>query len=181
MPGRPLTGDPRMALFGKLPAHGDFIRRGEGALVRRLDLWLTGEIERLAMAEDDLDARLSTLPTWCFRLPGDVAGALVASHDKVGRVFPLVACVDTTIRSAERAADALTQARDGGIAADAVAEELRRIKDEARLAWPDPDAADADVTIDARWWVRQAAGQPVLALPDLPTGADFARLLRAEG
>ena len=170
MPGRALTDQPRVALFGKLPAHGDFVRRGDGALVRRLDEWLTGEVGRLAILHGEgLDTLLATLPTWCFVLPGDVAGALIASGDQVGRVFPMVACIDAGA-PAERVAEALTRAREAGWRAD-----------EVEAALYDVAALRAtDGTVGAGWWRPDRGAAAPLGFTVMPEGDEFARLL-AEG
>lgn len=87
-------------LYGKLPAHGDFIARGwRPAETAGLDAWLT---QGLAHARTGLDeaafARTMTaMPLWRVWLPpgwvGDKAlhGALAASIDKAGRYFFIVA------------------------------------------------------------------------------------------
>ena len=92
MSSRPLT----RWLFGKLPAHGDFLSRGlDFGLRDALDHWLTGEIEaardRLGASFDD---RWFTAPAWnfvdcdgCGQWSG---GALCASLDSAGRKFPVI-------------------------------------------------------------------------------------------
>lgn len=83
-------------LFGKLPAHGDFVARGIAADARdRLDHWLAAEMERArARWGEDFDARYAAAPVWHF-VDGDAAsgwsgGILCASMDRVGRLFPLI-------------------------------------------------------------------------------------------
>lgn len=83
-------------LFGKLPAHGDFVARGaDRALVDALDLWLAGEMSDAAgQFPDDFDERYAVAPAWTFvDVDPDGAwtgGALCASVDKAGRKFPLM-------------------------------------------------------------------------------------------
>ena len=83
--------------YGKLPARGDFIcRRLPGALVRRWDAWLQSALssgsERLGSRWRD---HYSRAPVWRFMLaPGIVseaalAGVMMPSADRVGRMFPL--------------------------------------------------------------------------------------------
>lgn len=81
-------------MFGKMPAHGDFIARGLAAEERdALDLYLSAE---LAAARDTLgdafEERFDSAPPWRFAWVGETwtAGALASSVDSVGRRFPLV-------------------------------------------------------------------------------------------
>ena len=124
-----------IGLFGKLPAHGDFVRRGlPGPVVDALDDWLQAELGRA----DDLPAVLDALAPMRFATSavaaGEVAvGTLVASADKVGRVYPLIAVrlsAHPPNAFPERLPDAwddwsgrveatLIAARDGGWTADA--------------------------------------------------------------
>jgi len=77
-------------IFGKLPAHGDFVARGIGAAEREaLDAWLSGEmLAARAALGGDFEERYDRAPPWRFAGP-DGAGVLVASVDGVGRRFPL--------------------------------------------------------------------------------------------
>jgi type VI secretion system protein ImpM len=88
----PLTG-----LFGKVPAHGDFVRRGlPTSFVGPWDAWLQAG---MATARERLGDRWATLwdsaPPWRFALPAGacgpdaVAGVLLPSEDMVGRRFPI--------------------------------------------------------------------------------------------
>lgn len=170
MPGGSLMPSPP-AVFGKLPAHGDFVRRGDPALARRLDAWLTAEVERLAGSLGEaLDSRLEALPVWAFTLPDGLAGALAASHDRVGRVFPLAACAAGGRGAAEEAATLLVRARDEVLDADALAAAL------AGLAGPVDDPAPDTTPDGARWWRPLAEHPLAFAIPGLPAGPDFDRL-----
>lgn len=180
MPGIALTGSARVALFGKLPAHGDFIRRGDPALVRRLDAWLTGEIERRAMADGDaLDARLSALPTWCFLLPDGTSGALAASSDRVGRVFPVVACIAGDRVAAEQVATLLVNAMDGIEDADRMSAAMAAI-DASKAEDANGSEAGEGRDAAATWWQPYGDSPARFSIAGLPSGADFARLLTAE-
>lgn len=88
----PLTG-----LFGKVPAHGDFVRRGlPTSFVGPWDTWLQ---DGMATARDRLGARWAQAwdgaPPWRFALPAGacgpdaVAGVMLPSEDMVGRRFPI--------------------------------------------------------------------------------------------
>jgi len=81
---------PRLCAYGKLPAHGDFVRVGlTDAVGRGLCDWLQDAVDRVARAGVALPA---TALHFIHRdeQPGEVAvGVLVPSHDSVGRRFPL--------------------------------------------------------------------------------------------
>ena len=82
-------------LFGKIPAHGDFISRGlDHATHTLLDDWLSVEVARARERFADFDARYVQAPPWYF-VDQDGAGAwsggaLCLSVDKVGRRFPIL-------------------------------------------------------------------------------------------
>lgn len=82
-------------LFGKLPAHGDFIGRGLSPEMReQLDLWLSAELARARARFADFDERYRLAPPWAFH-DCDPAGAwsggaLCLSVDAVGRRFPIL-------------------------------------------------------------------------------------------
>ena len=78
-------------VFGKLPAHGDFVARGIGPTdSAALDDWLSASL--LAARERYGDAfadRFDAAQPW--RAEGDgVAGAVAASQDAAGRRFPVL-------------------------------------------------------------------------------------------
>jgi type VI secretion system ImpM family protein len=83
-------------LFGKLPSHGDFLRRRTSdAFVDAWDAWLRECLaeSRAALGERWLDVYL-TSPAWRFVCaagtcgPEPVIGLMVPSVDRVGRYFP---------------------------------------------------------------------------------------------
>ena len=80
----------RPGLFGKLPAHGDFINRGlEVPLRKALDYWLTSQIGQQPLPAGGLRARLT--------LGGKpIFAVIVASRDKRGRIFPIASVVQDT-------------------------------------------------------------------------------------
>lgn len=87
------------AWYGKVPARGDFVSHGlTPPHVRAWDGWLQQGIKHAARRwpPDALERRLLTFSPWRFLAwPGGVAGTawtgvLVASHDRVGRAFPLM-------------------------------------------------------------------------------------------
>jgi type VI secretion system protein ImpM len=84
-------------LYGKVPAHGDFVRRGmPSSFVGPWDTWLAAGI---ATAREQLgaqwEAAWDSAPAWRFALPPGacgpdaVAGVMLPSHDQVGRRFPI--------------------------------------------------------------------------------------------
>jgi type VI secretion system ImpM family protein len=86
-----------VGLFGKLPSHGDFLRRRvSDAFVDAWDAWLRECLSesRTALGERWLDVYL-TSPAWRFFCapgacgPAPVIGLMVPSVDRVGRYFPL--------------------------------------------------------------------------------------------
>jgi type VI secretion system protein ImpM len=86
-----------VGLYGKLPSHGDFLRRRVAdAFVGAWDAWLQQSIaaSRAQLGEGWLDLYL-TSPAWRFACaPGvlsadAITGVMVPSVDRVGRYFPL--------------------------------------------------------------------------------------------
>ena len=84
-------------VYGKLPAHGDFVDRGLSiSFIKQWDQWLQQAFaaSRECLGEDWLTTYL-TSPIWRFVLSEGVidgqgwAGILVPSVDSVGRYFPL--------------------------------------------------------------------------------------------
>jgi type VI secretion system protein ImpM len=91
-----MDGPPEVGLFGKLPSHGDFLRRRvSDVFVDGWDGWLRDCLaaSREALGERWLDVYL-TSPAWRFVLtaavcgPAPVIGLMVPSVDRVGRYFP---------------------------------------------------------------------------------------------
>lgn len=127
----PLTG-----LFGKVPAHGDFVRRGlPSSFVTPWDEWLQAG---MSLAREALGARWQaawdSAPAWRFALPAGVcgpdavAGVMLPSEDTVGRRFPITLAALLPRGAAPPVAawfDALEGAalagRDGRADADALA------------------------------------------------------------
>ncbi len=115
-PGPPVETLPEVGFFGKLPTHGDFLRRGTSdAFVAAWDSWLQECLaaSRQALGDRWLDVYL-TIPAWRFAAaagacgPDPVAGVMVPSVDRVGRYFPLtiVARLPPTAHPVSLATDA---------------------------------------------------------------------------
>jgi type VI secretion system protein ImpM len=86
-----------VGLYGKLPSHGDFLRRRvSDAFVDAWDAWLREGLaaSRAALGERWLNVYL-TSPAWRFVCgpgacgPAAVLGVMAPSVDRVGRYFPL--------------------------------------------------------------------------------------------
>ncbi len=157
-----------IGLYGKLPAHGDFVRRHlPDSFVLPWDEWLQQGIlaARDALA-DGFESTWDAAPPWRFRLPAfacgpdALAGVLVPSQDQVGRRFPLTLALplapddpppaETWYAEIEATGCA---ARDAVEPADAVLALL------ARGPWP---AADAPAE---GWWMADGRRWDLPALP----------------
>lgn len=181
MPGGDVTAasapTPIIGIVGKLPAHGDFVRRGgPGAVLTRIDDWLDGELGGAVAARMPLDAAVAALDGWRFAFAGTdglAIAVVVASGDGVGRFFPLVATVTGASAGHEAAdtwcaaaADALVAVRDAGQGADAALAAVAAID-------PPGDKAAAPV---AGWW-HPATDAPAGDDARLPVGDAFRALL----
>lgn len=132
-------------LYGKMPAHGDFVRRNlPKSFIDPWDAWLAQGIEAArARFGERWDEAWRRAPVWRFALPpgacgpDPVTGVFVPSEDAVGRQFPLTlaAVFADAVAGAGDAwwFDQLEQAviagRGGGADADAISAGL-----------PEPDA-----------------------------------------
>ncbi|WP_424813025.1 type VI secretion system-associated protein TagF [Roseococcus sp. YIM B11640] len=171
----------RPGLFGKLPAHGDFVRRAlPRSFVAPWDAWLS---EGMAQARESLgdeawETAWAAAPVWRFRLapgacgPDAAFGVVATSADTVGRRFPLTAAVVMPMAGLAPPPEwydaleaAVLQGRAGDLDADALA-----------AALPEPPPDETDATLDGRsiFW---AAGRPPRGMP---AAADFRFLLEPE-
>ena len=109
-----MTTDQTVAIdvgfFGKLPSHGDFLRRQvSDAFVGVWDGWLQECLaaSRAELGDRWLDVYL-TSPVWRFACaagtcgPAPVVGVMVPSVDRVGRYFPLTLVAELPPRCADR-------------------------------------------------------------------------------
>ncbi|MBW8270232.1 type VI secretion system-associated protein TagF [Caldovatus aquaticus] len=144
-----------LGLYGKLPAHGDFVRRAlPRSFVAPWDAWLQAGI---AAARAALGAAWEEAwrdgPVWRFALPAGacgpeaVAGVLAPSADAVGRRFPLTlaavfAAAEAAARAEEAWFDALERLAEAGRAGDADADALA-------AALPSPAGAGEQPVRDA--------------------------------
>ena len=167
-------------LYGKLPAHGDFVARGwSDAQVTGLDAWLTGGLAAIRAGCDD-DAFAATLtgaPLWRGYIPPGACGdaafhlALAPSIDAAGRYFfiaggvageaaPVWAAASQTPGFADAVETATYDALGGTLDADAYAAAIA-------VAAPVPDAraaflASVSLPPASAWWIADPAeGAPV--------------------
>lgn len=144
----------KTGLFGKLPAHGDFIYRDLPArFINVWDQWLQGYIgsSQEQLGEQWLDVYM-TSPIWRFALSeGAVdenawAGIVLPSVDRVGRYFPFsiatrlspevnpteFLCMRTNWYQAME--DAALRALDGALHIDDLVEELNDVNPMGKVA-----------------------------------------------
>lgn len=165
----PLSGDAvnpsgKVVLFGKLPAHGDFIARGLTAGDRTIfDDWLSASLADAREALGDrFDECFDAAPPWRYR--GTGAGALAASQDAAGRRFPALLIVeDGDDAAAQACEDLLYSAIGEGWSADRLAEAAASLD------------AGAGARVAPGWSVADSDGTEVAAL----AGARPPGLIRA--
>lgn len=139
-------------LFGKLPAHGDFVSRGLGVAERdALDAWLAASLQEAREALGDrFEARYDAAPAWRFIEPDGealTAGALAPSVDAAGRRYPVYLAMagveaDTAPAAAEVCEDLLYDAFGQGWDAD----QLHAAAERAVLS------VKAEGEAAPRWW-----------------------------
>ncbi len=79
-----------VGVFGKIPAQGDFLRAGgTSPVVLAFDHWLEESLDGLRRAGASLPSEPVYFVYRATGVPEVLVGALVASVDAVGRVFPL--------------------------------------------------------------------------------------------
>lgn len=149
-----LSGAPlALGIYGKMPAHGDFVRRGlPSSFVTPWDDWLSAGV---AAAREQLEEGFAAVwddaPAWRFSLPAGicgpdaVAGVMLPSEDTVGRRFPLTAAalLPPGVVAEEawfaRLEAAVRAARHGEIDADGVIRAMQSTSE------PEHEAAPGDV------------------------------------
>jgi type VI secretion system protein ImpM len=173
-----------LGLFGKLPGHGDFVRRGLPiGFCGPWDDWIQG---CLAVAQrrfaPEWDAAWRRAPGLRFVLdpgvcgPAAAAGAMVASCDGVGRSFPLtVAALRPARAGAVWPAEWLAAAERAARRASAEALDA----DTAFGSLAGPDACAPEPAVGPGWWIADTGGAAARRwdVASLPDAADFAALL----
>jgi type VI secretion system protein ImpM len=134
-----------VGLYGKLPAHGDFIYRNlPTGFINTWDAWLQGFVgcSQEQLGDAWLDIYL-TSPIWRFAFSEGVidqqvwAGIVLPSVDRVGRYFPfsIVTCSNSALNPLEVIAQSYwfenleslaLKALDGQITIDDLAEEINQ-------------------------------------------------------
>lgn len=194
MPGEAMTTV--VGFFGKLPAHGDFVRRGlPGAVATSLDDWLQDEFAR----EDDPAGAIAALEPVRFAstaiVTGQVGlGVIAASSDRVGRSYILAALRLTDHPSGAlpasipatwddwcgRAEALLTAARGSGWTADDTQTALSATAHASAVELvADPPFIVSDLMGETTaWWRSTLNGVTKAARSEgLPRGAAFAELI----
>lgn len=142
-------------LFGKLPAHGDFLCRDLDAnFVEVWDTWLQGFVggTQEQLGENWLDTYL-TSPIWRFAFSDGVvdenvwAGVVLPSVDRVGRYFPfsIVRRVNSSLSPAEIIANRIDwfeameeialQSLDGELLIEEIVEEINTVELDVTTAY----------------------------------------------
>jgi type VI secretion system protein ImpM len=147
-------------VFGKLPAHGDFVARGLSADAhQRWDDFLSSSLaDARATLGDGFEERYDSAPVWRFALP-EAAGAIAPSVDRAGRRFPLLlgrAGADSaeTATLAAACEELLYRALGESMTIDALWDAVCAL---------DPIASDVDVPTG--WWIDGGADAGVAPLP----------------
>ena len=111
-------------MFGKLPAHGDFVCRGvDGQVERLLDSWLSQWIaaERSRLGTEFEDVYRSAQP-WLYCDNASTA-VLIPSADRAGRLFPLFVATNKPV-VVQRLYDLAVDAIGRGMPADSLYENV---------------------------------------------------------
>ncbi|MQX35935.1 type VI secretion system-associated protein TagF [Roseospira navarrensis] len=143
-----------IGFHGKLPAHGDFVRRGlDHQVAEAWDTWLGRLMSALRddLGEETWLETYLTGPVWRFALGAGISGraqtgVVVPSVDRVGRYFPLMlaAPVDdlpslaAVLRDGRPLLDALEDLALAVLEADQplTAEDLEEALHDLEWAWP---------------------------------------------
>jgi type VI secretion system protein ImpM len=168
-------GETKAFLFGKLPAHGDFVSRGlEPGQVAAWDAWASSALDRLRNASPEFETAHQSAPAWRFVAgpsalgPQWRAGALAPSVDAAGRRFVAVvgwecgpaAAAVCGLAFAERAEHGLYQALGERLAADDVVALLDEVRETMSEPLAIADALAAAPTGRGAWWVAETGLAP---------------------
>jgi type VI secretion system protein ImpM len=166
----------RAILFGKLPAHGDFVARGLSDPQRSAwDAWLSAGLEAARhRLGDAFEVAHDAAPPWRFVLQGGPfgsgrrAGAIAPSIDSVGRRFFIMVGADELSRGAGETLasgmeDLIYQALCERWDADRLEAAAQAVADAA-----DNPAESRDAASTERWWTMGPGGQEPISLLRAP-------------
>jgi serine/threonine protein phosphatase Stp1 len=176
-------GSGMTGVYGKLPCHGDFVRRGlPQSFVAPWDQWLQTVVNsaRASLGDEAFATLWDAASGWRFRLlPGvcgeaAVVGVLLPSRDSVGRRFPVtlasladpdtVTPDETWFAEVERVGRA---GRDQGDSVDALLAALP--------GNPQNTGSPTSKAAPAGWWAADGRHWELSALPDV---AQFQTMLQ---
>jgi type VI secretion system protein ImpM len=167
-------------IFGKLPAHGDFVRRGwPDETIDAVDRWLTAGVAALrdSRDEDAFADAMRAAPMWHGHVPAGQLGplalhlAVAPSTDRAGRLFPIAA--GWAGRGRAGSATVLDESIYDAVAG--------RLDADALVAALDGAAADGEGHAPAvsAWWPGVPGGEPAVE-SDTVDAALLHRLLSGE-
>ncbi|MGK7862556.1 type VI secretion system-associated protein TagF [Falsiroseomonas sp. E2-1-a4] len=154
--------------LGKLPAHGDFLRRAlPEDFALPWDEWLQAGLSALRddLGEAEFAAAWEAAPAWRFLLPAGacgtsrVAGVILASEDMVGRRYPLTLAALLPDHAPPPAEAWFDQLHAAGQQARALGQDA----DTLLAALPEPWAEGA--APEEGWWLTPEHHWPLPALP----------------
>lgn len=172
-----MAGAATSFLFGKLPAHGDFVSRGLAPpQVEAWDAWASAALEALRATAPDFEEAHDAAPPWRFVAgpstlgPQWRAGAVAPSVDSAGRRFLAAIGVECGAEAAgacglafaEQAEHGLYRALGEGLAADpviALLDEVRvAMSEQVRIA----EVLSAAPAGAGAWWIAGAGPPPLI-------------------
>ena len=176
-----MSGPLMAGLYGKLPAHGDFVRRVlPRSFVGRWDAWLAAVQSALEKSDAAEDWRRG----WRFLLPAGlcgpdaVTGVLLPSRDAAERRFPLTLAMLLPVGSGPPPEEWFAALEQAGSAAAAAALDADSLLALLPLAVPGLIGAEGG---QARWWTADMAGVPngCRLTAGLPDPSAFASMIGA--
>lgn len=181
--------------YGKIPAHGDFVRsRADVAFVAVWDAWLQESLaaSRTALA-GNWEQVYQNAPIWRFCFgpkicgPNPMIGVMMPSQDRVGRRFPLTVFHPVSQSVSLKTLDLepfMTKLED--IALLTLTEQSDKSQLSARLdTLALPDLSETDGAKQRSFWLSTFFGgaprRDVRTFEGLPKASNFADLLAPKG
>ena len=184
---RPATGAPRAGWYGKIPAAGDFVHRNVSRdIIAWWDRWLQMGLSGTWAQSDGMRRTYALAPMWNFAIPAGSGpgvvqlGCLAASHDRVGRRYPVCALanIDPDAYGAHwldgaggfyrQLGTALSGALRNGHSAEQLDQMVVKAGSALTLAPSRPDASGDDIMSILDPQGSASVGLDRLAWPDLP-------------